>query len=393
LRGPRLALLAGLFLAALSLRPQLVGIGPLIPAIQSDLDISHAIAGLLGTIPVFCMGLFAPPAPYLSRRLGSRTAIAGCLGLIAAFGIARALVPGAAGVILLTFPVGVGIGFAQALMPVAVKERFAHRPAFATGIYATGISTGSAISTAIAVPVAHAAGGWRGSLTAFSAFTGLLFVAWVVLTRREPPHARTAVRPVRLPWGNVLAWRLAAMFGLMGIVYYGVHAWLPDSYVERGWSESTAGSLLAVLNVAALPPAVLVPWFADRIGSRRFYLVAGGLFMFGAMLGVVLLPGGGFVWAALLGISTGILFPLVLTLPLDLAERPAQVGAIAGMMLGAGYTFSAVSPFALGAVRDATASFRTALWLLVGAAGVFLALVLPISQAHIHRHRTRFAES
>src|SRR5712692_12129306 len=104
LKPPRLALLAGLFLAALSLRPQLVGIGPLIPAIQSDLDISHAIAGLLGTIPVFCMGLFAPPAPYLSRRLGSRTAIAGCLGLIAAFGIARALVPGAAGVILLTFP-------------------------------------------------------------------------------------------------------------------------------------------------------------------------------------------------------------------------------------------------------------------------------------------------
>ena len=389
----RLALLAGLFLAALSLRPQLVGIGPLMPRIQSDLDISHAVAGLLGTIPVLCMGLFAPPAPYLSRRFGSRAAIAACLGLIAAFGIARALVPSAAAVILLTFPVGVGMGFAQALMPVAVKERFAHRPAFATGIYVTGISGGSAISTAIAVPVAHIAGGWRGSLTAFSAFTGLLVVLWLVLSRREPSHARTDVRPVRLPWGSVLAWRLVAMFGLMGVVYYGVHAWLPDSYVERGWGESSAGSLLAVVNAASLPPTLLVPWFADRMGSRRLYLVAGGALMVGSMLAIVLLPSGGFAWAATLGASFGILFPLVMTLPLDLAERPAQVGAIAGMMLGAGYTFSAVSPFALGAVRDATASFTTALWLLVGAAGVFLALVLPISQAHIHRHRSRFAES
>jgi CP family cyanate transporter-like MFS transporter len=54
----RFGLLAGLFLAGLALRPQIVGVGPLIPAIQDDLDISHAVAGLLGTIPVLCMGVF-----------------------------------------------------------------------------------------------------------------------------------------------------------------------------------------------------------------------------------------------------------------------------------------------------------------------------------------------
>ena len=30
--------------------------------------------------------------------------------------------------------------------------------------------------------------------------------------------------------------------------YYGLNAWLPDIYVEHGWSESRAGALLAVLN-------------------------------------------------------------------------------------------------------------------------------------------------
>ena len=74
--------------------PQLVGVGPLLPEIDEDLGVSHAVAGLLGTIPVLCMGLFAPPAAYVAARLGTRGAIGACLAGIAAFGIARAVAPG-----------------------------------------------------------------------------------------------------------------------------------------------------------------------------------------------------------------------------------------------------------------------------------------------------------
>src|SRR2546423_1031984 len=190
-RLPRSAgLLVGLFVAALALRPQLVGVGPLIPEIQGDLHVSHAVAGLLGTIPVLCMGIFAPPAPHLSRRIGSRAAIAGCLALVAVFGIARALVPSAIGVILLTVPVGVGMGLAGALMPVAVKERFAHRPAFATGIYATGINVGSGVSSALAVPLADRLGSWRDSLLVFSGVTAALVVAWLALSGVDASRSR-----------------------------------------------------------------------------------------------------------------------------------------------------------------------------------------------------------
>ena len=59
---------------------------------------------------------------------------------------------------------------AGALLPVAVKERFPHRPAFATGVYATAINLGSAIASALAVPVALATGGWRGTLAVFAGF-------------------------------------------------------------------------------------------------------------------------------------------------------------------------------------------------------------------------------
>src|SRR5438552_7405001 len=186
-RGP---LLVALFLAALTLRPQLVGVGPLLPAIQDDLGVSHAVAGLLGTIPVLCMGVFAPPAPYLVARSGSRLAVAGAVLAIGTFGVVRAVFPGAAGVVLLTIPVGIGMGLAGAMLPVAVKERFADRPGFATGVYTAGMTVGSALAAAVAVPLAQLGNGWRTPLLAFGIVSTALAGVWLVLTRAEPRHAR-----------------------------------------------------------------------------------------------------------------------------------------------------------------------------------------------------------
>jgi len=381
----RIGLLAGLFLAGLALRPQIVGVGPLIPSIKHDLDISHAVAGLFGTIPVLCMGVFALPAPALTRRYGSRLAIAACLALIGVFGVARAAAPGAAAVIALTFGVGLGLGFAQALMPVAVKERFASQPAFATGIYVLGINLGSAISSALAVPIAHAAGGWRWSLAAFSISTIALVVAWGLLTRGEPPHRRAEVVHMRLPWRNGLVWRLVGIFGSMACLFYGLNAWLPAAYVERGWSEGKAGALLAVLNIAALVTTLIVPWFADRLGSRRVYLAGSAAAAALSCAGFVVLPGGAFAWAAIAGLCTGVMFPLVMTLPVDIGRRPAEVGAVAGMMLGVGYTIGAVAPLGLGAARDLTGSYTTTLWLIVAFGAVLFSLCAAMSRERIGR--------
>lgn len=384
----RAPLLVALFLAATALRPQLVGVGPLLPAIQDDLGVAHAVAGLLGTIPVLCMGLFAPAAPFLSGRIGSRHAVAAALGLIGAFGVARAVVPGAAGVVLLTFPVGMGMGLAGAMLPVAVKERFADRPGFATGIYTTGITIGSAVAAAVAVPIADAAGGWRTPLVIFSVVAAVLAAVWLRLTRAEPPHVRTDVRPLRLPLRDRLAWRLVAAFFLMSFVFYGLNSWLPDVYVERGWDERSAGELLAALNTVTIPCGLLVAWAADHWGTRRLWLVAAAIVQLAALLGIVLLPGAGWLWAVLIGVAIGPLFPLTMTLPLDAARRPAEVAALAGMMLGVGYTLSATSPLLLGAVRDLSGGFDAVLWVLVAAGALLVVVEWSFSPARLGAARS-----
>jgi CP family cyanate transporter-like MFS transporter len=270
-------------------------------------------------------------------------------------------------------------------MPVAVKEHFAHRPAFATGIYAVGINVGSTVSAPLAVPLAHATSGWRGTLLLYSGLSALLPPLWLLLTRGEPRHRPSGAPQFRLPWRSLLAWRLVAIFAFLSMTYYGVNAWLPDAFQEHGWSESSAGALLGVVNGSQIAGAFVVPWLSDRRGHRRAYLVGAAALMGAALLGVILLPGAGWAWAALTGIGGGALFALALTLPLDVASGPAEVAAVAGMMLGVGYTIGSAAPFLLGAVRDASGSFRDALWVLVATSVCALLVTLTMSRERLGR--------
>ncbi|HEX2505445.1 MAG TPA: MFS transporter [Gaiellaceae bacterium] len=365
------------------MRPQIVGVGPLFPEIQEDLGVSHAVVGLLGTIPVLCMGVFAPPAAWLMGRAGTRLAIAACLALIAGFGIARAFAPGEALLVALTFPVGIGMGLAGALMPIAVKERFPERAGVGTSGYVIGINGGAAIAAVVAVPIAHAAGGWRSSLLAFSVVTAGLLVAWLVLTRRIPSRPVTAEPPPFPPLRSRIGWWLVLLFATMSITFYGLNAWLPDAYVEKGWSESSAGALVGVLNVLTVAPVFFVSWLSDRLGSRRPYLVGAASLFLLALVGLAAVPEGAWAWVVVGGLGIGSMFPLVMTLPLDAEERPERVGALVGMMLGFGYVLSAVAPLLLGAVRDATGSFDAVLWLIVFSGAVFLVATAPLSSARL----------
>lgn len=357
--------------------------GPLFPLIEEDLGVSHAVVGLLGTIPVLCMGVFAPPAAWLFGRVGTRLAIAVCLGLIAAFGLGRAFAPGAALLIALTFPVGVGMGLAGALIPVAVKERFPDRAGFGTGGYVMGINGGAAIAAVVAVPIAHAAGGWRASLLAFSAVTAGLLVVWLVLTRSEPARSVAADRPPLPPLRRPVGWWLVLLFGTMSVAFYGLNSWLPDAYVEEGWSESSAGALVGVLNVVGVVPVVFVSLLSDRLGSRRPYLVGASALFLVALVGFAALPDAAWAWVVIGGLGIGSMFPLVMTLPLDAEERPDRVGALVGMMLGFGYALSALAPLVLGVVRDATGSFEAVLWLVAACGAVFLVAAVPLSPARL----------
>ncbi len=375
-RAGRLVLPA-LFAAAITLRPQIVGIGPLVPAIRTDLGVSFLWAGLLTTIPVLCMGLFAPLVSPVVRRIGAARGVAIASMAIAATGTARAVAPGATGVLATTVAVGVAVALAGTLLPVVVKQGFATRPLTATGVYVAGIQTGAASSALVAVPLADLTGGWRGSLLVLSLASLLVAVPWVLVGRTlvaagpDTPAMFDGPRPARSRRVPALV-RLAALFALQSVPFYGLIAWLPSHLVDAGWTEARAGAALALLNVVGLATSLTVPRLGDRIGSRRGYLWVGAGLAATAVVGLVVAPAAGHLWAVAAGVGLSVLFTVTLTLPLDAAPDVPSAAIASSVVLGAGYTVAAGVPALLGALRDWTGGFEAAL-------GVLLASLLALA--------------
>ena len=354
-----------------------MGAGPLLPDVQDDLGDSHAGAGLLGTIPVLCMGVFAPAAAPLARRWGLRSVVAASVAGVALFGLARAVAPGAPLLLLLTLPVGVGMAIAGALMPIAVKERFPDRPAFANGVCTAGLNLGAAVASLVAVPTADAFGDWRATLTLFSVAAVAQCVGWILLSRRAwtDRAEESAPLPVRRP----VVWMIVTVFALQSVGFYGITTWVAAAFQEHGWSAGSAGALVAVFGFSTVPGGLLIPWLADRLGSRRRWLLGLASTVVVATFGLAAVPEAGVLWTAMAGLAIGAVFPLCLAMCMDVAHEPVAAGAAAAMMLLGGYLVAGLAPFGLGAVRDLTGSFSASLWALFGTAVLLVGACLPLS--------------
>jgi MFS transporter, CP family, cyanate transporter len=400
--GAPTAVLTALVLVSLALRPQLGGIGPLSGRIIDDLGVSHAFVGLLTTIPILCMGLFAPIGPVLGAKAGARGSIALASGAVALAGLARAIVPGELAILALTLVIGITTATSGPLLAMFVRGRLHEHRVAGTAAYAGGTTLGSALAAGAVVPLAVGLGGWRVSMGAVSAASLVGALAWIVLVPRggrpgsnaaaveeaDPDEAldaggadekAEAVAPVAsgrlsLPVRRPVVWALGLLFGIQSAVFYGINAWLPSLYVERGWEPASAAALLSLSSFAGLASILVAPIASRRGVERRQLLVTAATAIAVGIGGVVALPALGWVWSVVIGAGLGLMFTVVLTLPTDVAADAQEAGGASALMLLVGYLIASSAPFALGAVRDATGSFAVSLWLLLALAASMVPL-------------------
>ena len=313
------------------------------------------------------MGLFAPVAAYLAAKIGTRRAMTIGLALIGVFGILRATMPSAWLVVLLTWPVGVGMGLGNALAPISVKEHFEDRPAVGTGVYTTGIQIGSTSAAALAVPLAGVARRLarrpdrdlvrRAALARRLGRADLGRGAARCACRRRCRGCRGEAGPPGCSSRSSRSWPRPTTASTPGS---------RTRTPSAGGATERPACCSPMMNLTAIPASFLIPWLSDRTGRRSPFLLGLSVcFITGAVV-LVAVPGLAYAGALLAGIAQGGLFALVMTLPLDFERTPARVGALVAMMLGLGYTIGATAPFLLGAVRDATGSFDAVLWLAAG---------------------------
>lgn len=367
-RGKRLVLFVLLMiLVGLNLRPALSSLAPLLGRIQQDTGLTPLAIGALTTLPVLCLGLFAPLAPRLAHRLGAERALSLGLLLLAGALLIRAL-PNPWLLYCGTLLVGAAIGVCGSLLPGLVKRELPHGADLMTGVYTMALCLGGALGAGISIPLANALDSWHASLASWSLLALAALVTWrIAMPHPRPIPDRTA--PLSSPHSllrSPLAWQVTGFMGSQSSLAYIVFGWLPVLMQRRGLSEGEAGWLLAISVMSQLLAALGAPWLARMGRDQRLT----ALLMLGASTAglLVLLLGpleARWFGAGLLGIGQGGCFSLALTLIVLRSGTHQIAGQLSGMVQGAGYCLAAIGPLSVGLMLQFGASNHAISLLLV----------------------------
>ncbi|VVN70962.1 putative transporter YycB [Pseudomonas fluorescens] len=369
-------LLLGLILVALNLRPALSSMAPLLSEVSKSLGLSAAQAGLLTTLPVLCLGLFAPLAPILARRFGAERVVLGIL-LTLAGGILLRSSFGETGLFAGSVLAGASIGVIGVLLPGIVKRDFARHAGTMTGVYTMALCLGAAMAAGATVPLSqHFAGSWTMGLGFWIVPALVAAVFWLPQVGHKQGAHHVAYR-VRGLLRDPLAWQVTLYMGLQSSLAYIVFGWLPSILIGRGLTPTQAGLVLSGSVIVQLASSLAAPWLATRGKDQRLAIVIVMALVMAGLFGCLYAPLEGlWGWAILLGLGQGGSFSLALTL-IVLRSRDAHVAAnLSGMAQGIGYTLASMGPFAVGLVHDLTGGWTALGWIfgVVGSAAILAGL-------------------
>lgn len=359
-------LAVAVILVALNLRPAITSVGTVLGEAQASLGASATWAGILTTLPGLCFAAAGFCAPWLARRTGTGVALGVALVLLAC-GLVIRVVDGSLVVLGGTLVATAGIALANVLIPVVVKDSFPARVGLMTGIYTAALQGGGALGSSVTPPLESALGGWREALASWAV---LAVVAGVALafaargaTRRgsgeQDGHARSSL--LRSP----LAWCVTGFFGLQSFLAYIMMGWLPEVLMDSGdVSQRTAGLLLGLVSLLAVPVSLFVPALAARQGSQSGWIVGLGLIGLVGLFGMLLAPAfSPLLWSILVGLGMSV-FSLALTTIGLRARDGHDTARLSSMAQGFGYLLAALGPFTFGLLHDVTGGW-TAPFILV----------------------------
>lgn len=368
-RAQRALVIVGIVVLAFNLRPAVVSVGPVLEELSDGLGMGSAETGVLTALPVLCFAVFGALAPRVARSLGvHRLTLVALVAIMAGLGV-RPWVDQVWLFLVLSLVALSGIATANVLMPSLVKLHFAGQVGRFTAVYSTAMAVGVTASSVLTVPVAQTGQGldWRRGLFVWALTAVVAAVPWLALLRHDR-HEQAQHHPfgAREVARTRLGWAMAVFFGLQSLQFYSVVGWFADLYRDAGFSAHTAGLLLGVITVMAIPLSWLVPNLTERLPDPRWLLTALMVCYPLGYAGLAIAPhDGAWAWAVLVGIAATT-FPLALTLIGLRARTPAGTAVLSGFTQSVGYLIAVIGPFGMGILRDATGGWTVPLLVLIG---------------------------
>jgi MFS transporter, CP family, cyanate transporter len=353
-----------LWLAGNSLRLTVLAVPPVIPQIQSDLNLSGTEIGFLSGLPVILFGVAALLGSLLIARFGAlRTLVAGLLVAAVASGLRGAMLD----VLVLyaaTVVMSVGISVMQPALPPLIQQWMPRRVTFGTAVCTNGLLVGETLGVMLMVPLlALVDGSWRWSF----AVLGLPLLITAILTAAlapKPEPAKAASEGVASlkwwpDWNNKLIWQLGILFGSVNSSYFATNAFLPGHLAAAGRSDLIIAALTA-LNFGQLPASFVMLAVAGRLERRAWPLIACGALMLVCLAGVASTADvRTVVFAGVLGFLGAFVLTIGFALP-ALLSAPADVARMSAAMFTISYSEALLISVLSGAAWDLGGSPRFA---------------------------------
>jgi CP family cyanate transporter-like MFS transporter len=363
-------------LTGINLRTAVNSVGPVLQEIEHGLGVSSAAAGVITTLPVLCFAALGFAGPPLAARFRDGHVLAAAL-LAMVVGLVGRAAAGSFWVFVLgTVAAMAGGALGNVLLPGLVKRYFPSRTGLLVSAYGTAMAIGGTLASGATAAIADRVGegGWRWALGVWAVLALVAVAPWLAVPARPGASAgtHTAV-PMRTLLRSRLAWSMVLMFGLQAMQAYIVIGWTAQYLRDQGMSAASAGLLVGLNAVIAIPVNAIVPPLAVRQRLQRPLLVGCICCYLAGWTGLAAAPlTATWLWMTFLGLALGT-FAMVLTLLGLRARTPESTAALSTVVQSVGYLLAAVGPLLVGVLRGVTGGY-TGMFVLVYV-GVALLLI------------------
>lgn len=328
---------------AANLRPAIAVTGPLIGEIQDDLNLSSTGAGVLGSLPVLCFGLFSVIAPKVGRRFGLEEVLAVAM-IVLATGTLLRVIPSAPVLLLGTALFGTAIAFSNVLLPALVKRTYPSASKRMSGVYVAVIITTTAVAAGLAIPLSKTSLGWEGTLAIWAVPAMLTALFWLKSLRHRAPSKQPTPKTlgVRELLQSKLAWAVIGYLAAQSFGFYIILTWLTEILIDSGISLIHAGLLFSATQLVGIVPIFTLSLAGDSITDDRIPVAAAcltGIAGLAAML--VFGSGGALAWTVLIGIGQGAGFALGLSFLISRSATPSISAELSGVGQSVAYLVAA----------------------------------------------------
>jgi CP family cyanate transporter-like MFS transporter len=346
-------LITGIILIAVNLRTSIASVGPLIPFIRADLELSNGLAGFLTTLPLLTFATFSLFAPAIGKRMGMGRAIFLAMILLA-FGMILRVLGGIELLLIGTGITGIGIVIANVLLIPLIKVRLPQKLGLMTALMATIMSLFAAVAAGLSVPLAVDLDlGWRGALASWSIFILIALLLWIPQIRRPKAGLDSSQSPAKNVWKSKLAWHVTLFMGCQSVMYFTLTAWLPDMLISRGWSPVEAGVVSAVMQLLGLIGSYFAPGILIRQKQQStFTLIVGIMYLFGFTGLFFHLEWLTYLSLSIIGIGMGASLSIGYTLISLRTAEDTTTAKLSAMVQSSGYYLAALGPMLFGVSLD-----------------------------------------